>query len=167
MKWLLRITCLLLTVAWLGFVFGNSADTGEQSSEKSGFVHEIVNDIAQAIGFEEEIPEGAIRTFAHFVSFAVLSVLLCTDIALFLSLSPIANLSKRYALLLASLPLSVLFALIDEAIQTFSPGRAPELLDIGVDSLGATFGLIGFAACFFLLRLILRSRKKEVAVPTT
>ncbi len=167
MKWFLRITCLLLTVAWLGFIFSNSADSGEQSSEKSGFVYELVNDIAQAVGIEEEIPEGTIRTFAHFVSFAVLSFLLCTDISLFFSLSPVPKLSKRYALVLAALPLSVLFAMIDESIQFFSPGRAPEVLDLGVDTMGAICGLIGFAACFFLLHLILRSRKKEVAVPTT
>ena len=167
MKWFVRIACLLLTVAWLGFVFGNSAESGEQSSEKSGFVHEVVNDIAHAIGFEGEIPEGEIRTFAHFVSFAVLSFLLCTDISLFFSLSPVPKLSKRYSLLLAALPLSVIFAMIDESIQFFSPGRAPEVLDLGVDTLGATFGLIGFAACFLLLHLILRGRKKEVATPAT
>ena len=125
MKWLLRIVCLLLTVAWLGFIFSNSADSGEQSSEKSGVVYEVVNEIAQAVGIEEEIPESTIRTSAHFFSFAVLSLLLCMDIALFYSLSPVAELSKRYVLELVSLPLSILFAMIDEWIQTYSPVALP------------------------------------------
>ena len=169
MKWFLRVLCLILTVAWLCVIFGNSTDSGEQSSEKSGAVHEIVNEVAQSVGIREEITESAIRTSAHFSSFAILSVLLCFDISLFFSLSPASPLTARFALLGAALPISAALAAIDEWIQSFSPGRATELLDVGVDTLGALCGLCTFALCFLLLRAfaIRRAQKREKAPSLT
>lgn len=166
MKYLLRIVCLVLTVAWLGVIFWNSTDSGEESSEKSGAVYEIVNEVAQAVGIEEEIPESTIRTSAHFLSFAVLSVLLCLDLLLFFSLCPAAPLSPRLLLLLLTLPVCSLLAAVDEWIQSFSPGRATELLDVGVDSLGALCGLVGFFLIWLLLHAILHRPTSKASAHT-
>ena len=162
MKRIITVVALVLTVAWGGFVFSNSLDSGPESSEKSGKVYEVVNEVAQSLGATHEIPEATIRTSAHFGEFAVLALLITVDLTLLLDLRLSEPLSHRHALVLLSVPFSALMAVIDECIQFFSPGRAMQLLDIMIDVGGALCGVLGIALIFFLIRAVrVRSTKPQ------
>ncbi len=152
-----RIVCavfLALTLVWIGFIFSNSLDNGAESGEKSGAVHEAVNDIAHALGITAEIPESVIRTGAHFAEFAVLGFLFAADLAVLIPLHRAAPLSRRHLWVLLALPLSITIAVIDETIQYFTPDRAMQFVDVLVDSSGALCGTLAFAALFLLFRAV-------------
>lgn len=158
-----RIVCavfLVLTLIWIGFIFSNSLDNGTESGEKSEAVHQVVNNVAHALGIHAEIPEATVRVAAHFTEFAVLGFLSALDLSLLLPLHRADPLSRRHAWVLASLPFSILVAVIDETMQFFSPDRAMQFVDVLVDSGGALFGVLGFAAIFFLFRAIYLRQKK-------
>ena len=161
MKLCLRILCVALTVLWLAFIFNNSTDSATVSSEKSSTVYEVVNEIASSIGIQEEITESTIRSSAHFVEFAVLGVFLALDVALFADLSPKKPLSRRHLLAGIALPVGILFAAIDEGIQTFSPGRAPQWIDLLIDSAGVLCGIVGISLLFLLVRLIVKRTQRK------
>ena len=102
MKHVVRAIALILTLLWIAFIFGNSLDSGAESSAKSSTVHEVVNELAASLGAKEEISEKTIRTSAHFAEFAVLSLLFCIDAALFFSLSPARRFGRDHLSLLLS-----------------------------------------------------------------
>ena len=161
MKQVLSIAVLVLTIAWIGFIFSNSMDSGVESGKKSSRVYTIVNEVAQSLGATEEIPESTIRTSAHFAEFAILAILISTDIVLFAKLSPALPLSRKHAYILLTVPLCALLAVIDEAIQRFSPGRAMQFFDVMIDVGGAICGTILFFAMFGMINIHLRRRRER------
>ena len=149
---------LLLTLLWLGFIFGNSLKDAQASSEQSSQVQEIVNNVASSVGVKEPISESTVRNMAHFTEFFILGILLCLDVWA-LGLSPL-HARRRFDILwlLVSLPLAFLLASLDEFLQTFSEGRAAAFLDVLTDTAGAALGIALFIALFFLLRLAVRKK---------
>ncbi len=147
---------LALCVLWTAFIFSNSVDTAEESTEKSDTVYEIVNDVAQSLGATEEIPKSTIRQSAHFLEFAVLGTLWA--LALSALLAPAAQSALRPSLLicLISLPICAVIALIDEYIQTFSDGRVCDLADVLTDTAGSLCGIAAICALYFIYRAIAR-----------
>ena len=158
MKRILCAVFLVLTLAWIGFIFSNSLDSGTESSQKSSSVHKVVNEVAQSLGATEEISEATIRTSAHFSEFALLGVLVCADLVLLVPLSIRDKASRRDLLLLTALPFCILMAILDEILQKFSPGRAMQFIDVAVDSGGALCGVLLFSAVFFTVRAARRKR---------
>ena len=79
-----------------------------------------------------------IQKSAHVVEYAVLAFVLWRALSGHL-------LAHTTALTLAWL-ISVVYATSDELHQMFVPGRNPSLVDIGIDALGATAGLLLVAA---------------------
>ncbi len=159
---ILRIAIpLLLTVLWLGFIFGNSLKDAQASSEQSSQVQEIVNEFASSVGIEEPISESTVRNMAHFTEFAILGVLLCLDVW-GIGLSPFRP-RRRWDFLwiLSALPACCLLALIDEFLQTFSEGRAKDFADVLTDTAGASLGIALFLALFLLLRLAFGKKKQN------
>ena len=86
---------------------------------------------ASPVGWQDFI----IRKAAHFLEYAILFVLYYRGFK---------NTSKMNfrRIFFLSLLLTVSYALTDEYHQTFVSGRTGRLFDLGVDSLGAFFGLI-------------------------
>ena len=158
MKRILCAVFLVLTLAWIGFIFSNSLDSGTESSQKSGSVHKVVNEVAQSLGATEEISEATIRTSAHFSEFALLGILVCADILLLVPRDMRSKPSRRDLLLLTALPFCILMAILDEILQKFSPGRAMQFIDVAVDSAGALCGVLLFSAVFFTVRAARRKR---------
>ena len=145
----------LLTVLWLCFIFGNSLQSSVESSEQSGKVHQIVNEVAQSVGIEEPISEKTVRNSAHFLEFAILSLLVCLDLQCFGILTRKQH--PRSPLLgLLSIPICSLLATVDETIQRFSAGRSCQWEDILLDTAGAALAAVCFLGVFFLVRLIQR-----------
>ena len=146
-KKILLCIALAITVFWVGFIFSNSLDNGEESGEKSSAVTEIVNSIAQSVGIDEPIQESTVRNMGHFLEFAVLSLLVCADIAL-ISYALKAQ-KPTVTRLMAAAPVCCLVACIDELIQKFSAGRAAQFSDVLTDTLGAICAMAIFI-CFYI-----------------
>ena len=156
---------ILLCVAWLGFIFSNSMQNGVASGEQSKSVHQVVNEVAQSVGYDKPISEATVRTSAHFFEFGLLALLECWVLAAFgfLRMSrPLWHLPLCMATVLTD---CVLMACVDETLQRFSQGRASEWKDVGIDTLGALLSLLLVSAALLAARLILLLRTKKD--PTT
>lgn len=71
-RYLPRVLCILVTAAYVCFIFGNSLDTAEESSEKSGIVTKLIQTAVNTVLPGISIEEGTVRKLAHFAEFAVL-----------------------------------------------------------------------------------------------
>lgn len=96
------------------------------------------------------IIEPYIRDIAHMAEYAILFLLLYIAMRVFIS--------YRCRALILSLAICFVYACTDEIHQYFVPGRAFELIDIGLDTLGA-----GIAAVLFLF-LITRHQKNSLTL---
>ena len=155
---------LTLTLLWLGFIYGNSLKTGIESGAQSGKVYEIVNSITSLLGFKDPISEHFIRKAAHFTEFAILGILICTDIWSFGFVSLKKRLYISSPILFGSVPVCALFAALDEYLQSFVDGRGPSPKDVLIDTSGALSATILFTA-FFVISSILY--KKHIVKNTT
>lgn len=160
-KKILFVSMLVLSLLWVAFIFSNSLDNGEQSSNKSHTVTVVVNEVADSVGVKQEIKESTVRKLAHFAEFAVLGLLVCSDI-LIAPLPHFESILKRSLLLCASLPVCFILASVDELIQKFSSGRACEFSDVLTDSLGALCGILLFISVYILCSTIKSKRKKAL-----
>ena len=137
----------------MAVIFWMSAQTGNQSGGTSeAIVRWLVGFFCP--GFQQlsqvrqtailEVCHTIVRKGAHFTEYAVLAIL-------------VANALRQYALpqrlsWLLPVVISVVYALTDEVHQHFVPGRACRLLDVGIDTCGAIFGMCLFATILALLR---------------
>lgn len=112
-----------LVIACMAVIFSLSAQTAGESSEVSGWLIFIM---------KLNISQDFIRTVAHFLEYAGLAVLVFN--ALYQTFG--------YQRPVASLVISALYAASDEIHQLFVEGRAFQLSDIAIDSLGAASGII-------------------------
>lgn len=137
---------------WMAVIFLLSAQTARQSGDLSGgIVHWFVSLLYRSFDSfplerQEEILELwhlLIRKGAHFTEYAILSVL-------------IANALRLRGKLRWYLPviISGLYAVTDEIHQYFVPGRACRLLDMGIDTCGALFGVAVFVLITYLIKRI-------------
>ena len=158
---ILLIVLVVITILWTAFIFSNSLDNAEQSTEKSSTVTEIVNTVASAVGVEEEIPHSIVRDMAHFTEFAILAFLICADLVLAL-VAPHPRKPLRYVLCpVCSLTLSFVLACVDELLQKSSEGRAAQFSDVLLDTLGALTGTVFFCICYLCAFLIKRKKSRS------
>lgn len=162
----------ILTIFCMAFIFAQSAKNGEASSSaSSGISDSVANAIRPENPETDRTPDDAptpqrqtflskvhdaVRKAAHAIEFAALAFF-----AYLLALSlGLDKTKKKTALALPCILLfSILYAFLDEWHQTSVPGRAFELADVGVDTLGAALG-VAFAFLAYLLFVRIK-RKKE------
>ena len=147
----------LATILWIAFIFANSAKSGVESGADSSSVTEWLNETVGHVIPSFHVSGFFIRKAAHFLEFALLSVLLSFDLTLLFSLRA-ADTVKRSALVLLAIPVSATVAMIDEIIQRFSPGRGPSVRDVLIDTSGAATAALLF---FGILCLMLWKRQKR------
>lgn len=148
---ILRISIpILLTLLWLGFIYGNSLQTGAVSGETSGRVHKLVNAIPELLGLGSPISERFVRKAAHFTEFAILGLLVCSDLWTTRAVSLKKELYKSTFILFCSVPLCALFASADEFLQSFVDGRGPSAKDVLIDTSGALCATILFVLFFVI-----------------
>ena len=142
---------------WMVVIFLFSAQNGQRSGDTSGSVLRWILRLfywgfdAYAIEKQTAILELwhlIVRKGAHFTEYAVLAML-------------VANALRQYALpqrLRWILPVAVsaAYAVTDEIHQYFVPDRACRLLDVGIDTCGAIFGMFCFTVA-----AALRKREKR------
>lgn len=155
-----KITLLLriMALAWMLLIFCFSAADGTESSDTSHSVGRFLGRLFIS-GYsemsEEEQLEWAdkldypIRKGAHASEYAVLAVLI------FGAMGEGTVFDRRkYSRYLFSFIITALYACTDEFHQTFVPGRAGRIFDVGVDSAGAAAGL-------FILWLVRRHIERK------
>lgn len=131
-----RIVLIILLIATLCFIWGNSLNSRAESTQKSSF---IVRFLEQYFG-EGNVSEHLIRKIAHFLEFSALGF-------------ELMGLFNRYLLAITH---GLFVALTDETIQYFT-GRSAEVKDVLLDFSGCIFG----AFCMVLLLLIIRKIKES------
>lgn len=123
---------LIFSIVMIIFIWTNSIFPASVSSEHSGFVVSIVNDLLSIVNLsvQEDILSLIIRKLAHFTEFLILG----------LSLS--IYLFKIKKELIHTLWIGLIVALIDETIQLFVDGRSGSMTDVFIDMAGIITGLI-------------------------
>ena len=164
-KNIIAATLWILTLLWSSFIFGMSAQTGEESTETSGRVIDIVAEVFVP-GFSEMTEEEKditraelsfpIRKLAHFTEYAVLGALLSASIAF-----TGKKTSVTYRKLAVALALGWLYAISDELHQQLVAGRAGMITEVLIDGSGV---LIGSAAVAVFLMLVFKkiNRNKDL-----
>lgn len=156
-KYIFVAICSLAVLLWIGFIWSNSAQTGEESGETSSQVQEVINEIAESIGIEEPISEHTVRKSAHFTEYLVLALLICIDAALLSHACFVSYPLHTTLLMLSALPMGFAVALVDEfLIQASTDGRGPSFTDVLIDLGGAAVGALLSLAVFFAVYTILR-----------
>ena len=144
----------LLTLLWLGFIFGNSLQTGTDSGNASGRVYTLVNAIPEMLGWGSPISHYFVRKAAHFTEFAILAALVCADLWCFRIVSIKQSLKRSLPTLSLSIPFCVICAAADELIQNFSEGRGPSVKDVFIDASGVLFATIIFVIMFYIIKIM-------------
>lgn len=139
---LLFISWALVVLCMAVIFFLSSEPSSESQSRSDGVIAALLSH------FGVELSSHFVRKAAHALEYCGLSLLLYG--AYFVSFrAPQPTLSFLSA---------ALYAVSDEAHQYFVPGRACQLRDVFVDSVGAAAGVLFCMAIFFLLH---RISKKE------
>ena len=123
---LAALACLVLC-----FIWGNSMLSGEESGAISGG---LLDWLVRTFPFLKWLPEIVLRKIGHFSEFGLLGFLL----AWFFLLQGQRGLHRL------SMPLlfTVLTAVADETIQSFSLGRTPSVIDVWIDVAGGCAGIL-------------------------
>ncbi len=153
-----RVVCAVMlwiaVVFWMLLIYSMSADTGEESGNKSG---EVVDFVAGVVvpEYEEMTPTEKdevrgklsfpIRKLAHLTEYAVLGVLCCAAV----SFTP--KLDRAYMNLWLPVIIGSVYAATDEYHQASVPGRGPALSDVGIDTAGV---ILGVTAMLILFRML-------------
>ena len=127
--------CAGLILFNIAFIWGNSLLTAELSRALSGWVRNILSFLFSSDG--SEVAGGGdhlLRKLAHFTEFTCLGLLLSWLVRM---LRP-----KSWEYYLMPLVGGCMVACVDELIQNFVPGRGPGILDVGIDTLGVTLGIV-------------------------
>lgn len=145
-----RIILSVLTLFLVIFIFSNSAQTAQVSSNSSGRIVDFLNYICSALHLQFTFSQEIVRTMAHFAEFGLLGIL-----ALLTSLSFFGIKAKT---LIISVAGSSLTAVADECVQLFSEGRAFQFSDLIIDFAGLLSGIVSI----FLVALLVNNQKTKV-----
>ena len=133
---------IILVFIWMIIIFIMSSFNAEDSANQSNF---IVNIIANILNINNiELLNLIIRKLAHYIEYLILGILV---INMFIK----NNIPKSY---LISIIFCVIYAISDEIHQFIIPGRACQIKDILIDSIGSITGI-------YLYKLISK-RKKSI-----
>ena len=126
--------CCALLVANIAFIWGNSLLPREVSAALSRWVLWFLSSIHPEDGALAALGDGPLRKAAHFLEFCSLGMLLSWLYRMLLK--------KPWQYFAFPFLCGVATACLDETIQRFVPGRGPGILDVGIDTLGVTLGIV-------------------------
>ena len=156
----LRIVFTASVAACVAFIFYNSAQVAEVSSEVSGQFTVLLNRALDYLPVEIELSEAVVRKLAHIAEFAVLGFL-CTFCL---------RVYTRRLIAFSAWPLlfGLFIAVCDEFLQKFIPGRSSQIRDIFIDFIGVCGGTAAAIAIVLCLQFLWwlffgRRRKKRLA----
>ena len=128
-----KLFILVLWSASLTFILFNATQTGSQSSGFSLEVASLLSNVLSNIGISVDIElfHTLIRMGGHVIQYFIFGYLSIWVISI-------------YQLKWYNIIRTVYIMILDETIQLFTPGRAAELLDILLDSVGVILAVIFF-----------------------
>ena len=133
----------ILTLIWTCIIFAQSAKNGEESTEDTNKVIEMIEEVAEAIGVDADVSTRFVRKAAHFGEFLILGLLGA------LTMVTVGGGRRCVGAFLYA----VSVAFCDEfAVQRFSEGRAPQFTDVLIDSAGALVGVLFVVAMSCLVQ---------------
>lgn len=143
---------IVLIVLTLGFIWGNSLKTKEESSESSESVSNVIQVVVDTMFGEDvvSVEEGVVRKFAHATEFAALGLEFCVLL--------IAIKQESYKRYLQILPIGLFVAAVDECLQ-FVSLRGPALIDVLIDCCGFSVMTAVFIA-IYAIRIKIKSKKQ-------
>lgn len=147
-----RVIFTLLTVLVLVFIFGNSATTGDDSSQLSLIVTEWLNGLLKAFGLRFELTHTVVRKLAHFTEYSVLGILLTAT-----TWSWLSERSRRFWRVWLPLLGGLLTATLDELLQTRVNGRYGCVADVILDFAGVLWAALTASA----LLVLIETKKKR------
>lgn len=143
--------CVILAVLWGLFIFANSLQNGETSTKLSDAV------VFRLPGWLEWLDLHTltvlVRKSAHFCEYAVLAALLC--LAFYYSG---ALLMRNMGNLLFP---CLLWAVLDEFLQTFVEGRTGLVSDVLIDFCGIVTGCLVLLAWLWVYKRVRRRKRKS------
>ncbi len=140
----------LLLIAWLTFIFCNSASNGLESTEQSNRVVEFLQKLCDIIAPEVSVDVHLVRKTAHFCEFFLLGAMYYFG-SFFIK-------KCRVSLFFHSLSLSLFSAFVDETIQIFSIGRSAQIEDMWIDFCGSLLAHIILFASYYTYKYIKLSK---------
>lgn len=120
---------ILLVFLWMLLIFLMSSFDATESTNQSNFIVNIITNIFKIENIE--LLSFIIRKLAHFTEYLILG---------FLTINMLNknDISKKYLL---SILICIIYATSDEIHQIFVPGRAYQIRDILIDSIGSITGV--------------------------
>lgn len=127
-----RILFTAAVFASVAFIFYNSSQVADVSSDASGRVTDIINSIIDRTPLDVDISQKVVRKLAHIAEFAVLGFCLTLCLRVY---------TKRLVAFSAwPMLLGLFVAVCDEFYQRFVPGRTGQIKDIFIDFIGVCGG---------------------------
>ena len=159
-KYLIIITICMMAV--IMFIWGQSLVEFEASVRESQFLLPLIRPFYEAIFGVGSLDGYTWRKLAHGIEFFVLGVLsglLAVLVAKF-SKKIKFGLKSVCVALLASEVLCFMVAVIDELLQTTN-NRHPQVMDVGIDMTGATYGIALVVLIMLLIVCISKLAKRK------
>ena len=145
---------LLLTILCISFIFSNSLKNSAESSEQSSAVRDFLLSLASLFGIDADINVTKLRNFAHVAEFLALGVSLSSLLLFLLRKKGVLTTLRLYTALSLGIIIGLLIAVSDELIQLFSEGRACDVKDVMLDSIGILFGTLVVLIVYLIRRRI-------------
>lgn len=118
---------IILVILWMSLIFIMSSFNGDNSSNQSSFIVDIISNIFNINNID--ILSLIIRKLAHFTEYFILGILVY---------NMIYNFNKKINI---AIILCILYAVSDEIHQLFVIGRSCKIIDILIDSCGSITGI--------------------------
>lgn len=133
---------IILVLIWMIIIFIMSSFDATESANQSNYIVNIISNVLNINNIE--LLNLIIRKLAHYIEYLILGILV---INMFIK----NNIPQSY---LISIIFCIIYAISDEIHQLFVPGRACQIKDILIDSIGSITGI-------YLYKLISK-RKKSI-----
>ena len=154
--------CSVAAIIWIGFIWSNSAKTGEESGEMSAQVQEVIVEVSEQLNVDPPTTEHTVRKGAHFFEYMLLGALLSADSIFWFSLLGRFGFFGKSLRISLSLPISLSVALIDEfVVQKATEGRGPSFVDVLIDMSGALLAALCAVLILSLIRRALLRRESR------
>ena len=146
-NWIKIISWMAVT-GWMAVIFYLSHQPAEDSNALSRGVTEMIIAFIEGILPDTDLDLRGlnyyVRKNAHFIAYFILSVLTMNAFG--------RSGVKGRKRILRTMLICVLYAITDEIHQLFIPGRAGQVKDVLIDSLGAATGVVVYAAARKILK---------------
>ena len=119
----------VLVAIWMFLIFLMSSFDATESTNQSNFIVNIITNIFKIENIE--LLSFIIRKLAHFTEYLILGLLVA-------NMFTKNNINNLY---LISIILCIIYATSDEIHQIFVPGRACQIRDVLIDSIGSITGV--------------------------